>query len=290
MIVGFPPGGLTDNSARIVAQGLTAELGQPVVVENKAGADSTIAAAQAAKSTPDGYTLFYATSGALASGPALRKGISYDPVMSFAPLSRVGDATFILFVHPDVPAKTVAELVNLARANPGHLNYGSGSQTGIVGTAQLIRAAGIKMTHVPYKGDATLLPDLLAGRVQVGFISTVALGVSLMKEGRLRALAVMNDHRTSLAPEIPTLAEAGFEAVSTRGWHGIVAPAGLQAELARRLSATINAVLKRIDVRNQLTAQGLDVQGSSPEEFRVYIKAQVDFWRRAAQENGITTE
>jgi tripartite-type tricarboxylate transporter receptor subunit TctC len=290
LIVGFPAGGVADNLARVFAQALSPGLGQPVIVENKPGADSAIGADYVAKSAPDGYTIFYGTVGAFAVAPALRKDLPYDPVMHFTPLSHVADGTFILFTHASVPATTLDELIAYARANPDKLNYATGNLTAVVATAQLMRAAGIRMVHVPYKGEATSFPDLVAGRVQLSFFSTVSLALPLVKEGRLRALAAMTDHRSPLAPDVPTLAETGFPSVSARVWYGLAGPAKLPRDIIERLSREANVALKRPDVREQFLRQGYDARASTPEEFGTYVKSQLALWKQAVKESGLAVE
>jgi tripartite-type tricarboxylate transporter receptor subunit TctC len=290
LIVGFPPGGVADNLARVLAQALSPGLGHPVIVENKPGADSAIGAEYVAKSPPDGYTIFYGTVSAFAVAPALRKDLPYDPITHFTPLSHVADGTFILFTHASVPATTLEELIAYARANPDKLNYGTGNPTAIVATAQLMRAADIRMVHVPYKGEASSLPDLVAGRVQLSFFSGVSQALPFVKEGRLRALAAMIDHRSPLAPDVPTLAEAGFPGVSARAWHGLVGPAKLSREIIERLSREVNVALKRLDVREQFLRQGYDARASTPEEFGAYVKSQLTLWKQTVKESGLAVE
>src|SRR5688572_15593128 len=186
-IVGFPPGGSADPTTRIVAAALAEQLGQPVVVENRPGGDSAIAAELVTKMTPDGYTIFFGSNSAMTAAVALRKNPGYDPLKDFTPISLVGRATQVLFVHPDVPARSLRQFVDYARANPGKLNYGTGNPLSIVYSVQLMGATGISMVHVPYKGEGPLTPDLVAGRVHTAILSNPS-GFSLAKEGRLRAL------------------------------------------------------------------------------------------------------
>jgi tripartite-type tricarboxylate transporter receptor subunit TctC len=222
--------------------------------------------------------------------PALRSDLRYDPVSDFTPLSLFGYATQLLFVHPSVPVQTLDELIAYARARPGELNYATGNPTAIVATAQLIHATGIRMHHVPYKGEAPSLPDLVAGRVQLQIIASVAQTLPLVREGRLRVLAAAIDHRSPLAPDVPTFAEAGVPEVTARIWAGIAAPANLAAPITERLSREINVVLKDADVRDQLLRQGYDPQPSSPEAFGAYIKNQLALWKRAVRQSGINTQ
>src|SRR5687768_12712621 len=223
LIVGFPPGGSADPTTRIIGAALQEQMGQPVVVENRPGADSAIAAEQVKGMAPDGYTLMFASNSAMTAAVALRKAPTYDPLKDFTPISLVGRATVFFYVHPSVPAKTLKEFVAYAQANPGKLNYGTGNPLSILYNAQLINATRIDMVHVPYKGEGPLNPDILTGRVQSAFLST-GTAVSYAKDGRLRALAVLLKERSPLLPEVPTIDEAGAPEVTVRQWAGIYGP------------------------------------------------------------------
>jgi tripartite-type tricarboxylate transporter receptor subunit TctC len=289
LVVGFPPGGLTDALARIVAQAVAPGLGQAVIVEHKPGADSTIAAGYVARSAADGYTLFWGTT-TYAAAAALHKKVGYDPVEDFTPLSRVGNNVLILFSHSSMQAATMDELLAHARAHPGEVSYGSGNLVAALATAQIAQRAGVRMVHVPYKGEATLFPDLVAGRVQLAIFATVAQALPLVKDGRLRALALVADARSPLAPSVPTLAEAGYPNVIVRGWHGVLGPAKLSPAIAERLSREINVALARPEVQEQLVRQGLEVRGSTPAEFGAYLRSQLALWKQAVNENQVTGE
>ncbi|HYN13342.1 MAG TPA: tripartite tricarboxylate transporter substrate binding protein, partial [Burkholderiales bacterium] len=254
-IVGFPPGGSADPTTRIVGQALSEQLGQPLVVENRPGADSAIAAEMVSKMAPDGYTLMFASNSAMTAAVALRKAPAYDPLKDFTPISMVGRATIFFYVHPSVPAATLKEFVEHARANPGKLNYGTGNPLSILYNVQLMSATGISMLHVPYKGEGPLNPDILAGRVQSSFLST-GTAVSHAKDGRLRALAVLLEKRSPLLPEVPTIAEAGVPQVTVRQWAGVFGPPKLPREIVERLNKEINAALKRPDVLEKLQGYG----------------------------------
>jgi tripartite-type tricarboxylate transporter receptor subunit TctC len=286
MIVPFPPGGTTDIIARILAQPLAQALGQPVIVDNRPGADGAIAGETVMKAAADGYTLLLATNSTLSVVPTLRKNPPYDPVTDFTPISHVGRFTFFVFVHPGVPAKTLAELVSYAQANPGKLNYGTGNSISIVASAQLKSLAGIDMVHVPYKGDGPATTDLLAGRVQLVIASAVP-GLALAKEGKVRALATLLARRSPHLPDVPTMAEAGFPKYSVAPWAGLFGPAKLPREIVERLAKETNAILQRQEVRDQLDRQAFEGQGSTPDELGVLVKEQLEVWRRAVREAGI---
>jgi tripartite-type tricarboxylate transporter receptor subunit TctC len=286
VIVPFPPGGGADNAARIIAQPLSQALGQAVLVENRAGADGAIAAETVIKSPPDGYTLFFGTNTALVAVPVLRKKPPYDSREAFTPISLIGRFVFFVYVNPSVPANTVAEFIQHARGNPGKLYYGSGNSTAIVATVQLMRSAGIEMVHVPYKGDAPAIADLMAGRVHFAMITT-ATALSLAHERRLRILATLLPQRSSLAPDVPTLAEAGVDGVSISPWASLLGPARTPREVVERLSRDLNDVLKRPEVREQLSRQAFEAEGSSPEAMAAFLEEQIGSWGRAVKDAGI---
>ena len=286
ILVPFPPGGGADATSRIVSQPLSQALGQQVLVENRAGADGAIAAETVIKSAPDGYTLFFGTNTALVAVPVLRKQPPYDSREAFTPIGLIGRFVFFAYINPSVPANTVAEFIQYARNNPGKLNYGSGNSTAIVSTTQLMRLAGIQMVHVPYKGDAPLIADLLAGRLQFGMITT-ATALALAKDGRLRILATLLPQRSSLAPDVPTLTEAGLSGVSISPWASLLGPAKLPREIVDRLSRDLNGVLKQPEVREKLSLQAFEAEGSSPEAMTAFLAEQIDSWGRAVKDAGI---
>jgi tripartite-type tricarboxylate transporter receptor subunit TctC len=289
IVVPFPPGGGADAMARIVAQPLSKTLGQPVVVDNKPGADGAIAAELAAKSVPDGYTLLFAGSTQIVGVPTLRKSPPYDAVADFAPITSVGKFAFFLVVHPSVPAKTLSELIDYARANPGRLNYATGNVSAILAFAQLKSFGNVDMVHVPYKGEALTLPDLLSARVQL-VVGTGASVVPLVKEGRLRALATLLPTRSSLLPSVPTIAEAGMPRVSMVVWAGLFAPAKTPMDVIDKLSREVNVILKQPDVRGQFEKQGFEPAGSTPGELGAFLRQQLVEWRSAARLAGLEPE
>jgi tripartite-type tricarboxylate transporter receptor subunit TctC len=286
LVVPFPPGGAADLAARVVAQPLAQGLGQPIIIENKAGADGAIAGEAVMKAAPDGYTLLFATNTGLCAAPTLRKKPPYDPIADFTPVSLVGKFGFFLFVHADVPAKTVPELLDYVRANPGKLNYGTGNSTSILATAQLAQLEKLDMVHVPYKGDAPLSIDLVAGRVQMVF-ATPGTSLAHAKEGKLRVLATLLPNRSALAPEVPTMAEAGLTKLSITPWAGLFGPAKLPREVVDRLAREMKAVIARPDVREQLGRYAFEGQSSSPEEMGAFLKEQLGVWRQTIKDTGI---
>lgn len=285
-IVGFPPGGSADPTTRIVGAALQEQLGQPVVVENRPGADSAIAAEQVSKMAPDGYTIMFASNSAMTAAVALKKNPSYDPLKDFTPISMVGRATVFFYVHPAVPATTLKDFVAHAKANPGKLVYGTGNPLSILYGQQFMNATGIQWLHVPYKGEGPLNPDILAGRVHASFLST-ASAISNAKEGRLRPLAVLLNKRSPLLPEVPTIDEAGVPEVTVRQWAGVFGPPKMPPEIVERLNREVNAVLKRPDVLEKLQTYGYAAEGSTPERLAEINRTDLELWRRLVKEAGL---
>ena len=287
LIVTFPAGAIADSVGRIVGQALSQRLAQPVVIDNKPGADGAIGTVAVVNSPPDGYSLLVGVPSTILGVPTLRKNPPFRPLTDLTPVTLIGRSNFLLYVHPSVPAKTLGELITYARANPEKLSYGSGNIITILATSQLARATDIKLVHVPYKGDAQAIPDLLAGRVQVLFSSTVTALVHA-KEGRLRVLAVLQ--RSSLAPEVPTMAEAGIPISLVDVIWGIYGPAKMPREIVVQLSRELNLVLQIPDVRAQLARQGFEAEGSTPEQLAALVKEQLNVWTRITRESGITLD
>ena len=288
-IVGFPPGGSADPTTRIMGQALSEQMGQPLLVENRPGADSAIAAEQMTRMPPDGYTIMFASNSAMTAAVALRKQPLYDPLADFTPISMVGRATVFFYVHPAVPAKTLKEFIEHARANPGKLAYGTGNPLSILYNVQLMSATGISMLHVPYKGEGPLNPDILAGRVQSSFLST-GTAISFAKDGRLRPLAVLLEKRSPLLPEVPTIAEAGVPQVTVRQWAGVYGPPKLPREIVERLNKELVAALKRPDVIEKLQGYGYAAESSTPEHLLEINRDDLALWRRLVREAGIPLE
>jgi tripartite-type tricarboxylate transporter receptor subunit TctC len=289
VIVPFPAGGAADTITRIIAQPLADALGQPVVVDNRPGADGAIAADAVIKSPPDGYTLFMATSSAMSAVPAMRKNAPYDPVTAFTPITKVGTFSYFLFTHPSVPANSVNELIDYIRANPGKLNYAGATTTGIMAAVQLASFANLDMVRVPYKGEGPASIDLISGRVHLMFATpTNALGPA--KEGRLRVLATLLPQRSPAAPDAPTMAEAGAPKLSIVPWAGFFGPDKLPKDIVARLNRELTAILRRPDVRAQIEGQAFEVQDSTPEELAAYTKEQVQVWKTAVRDSGMPLE
>jgi len=288
-IVGFPPGGSADPTTRIIGAALQEQLGQPVVVENRPGADSAIAAEQMTRMPPDGYTIMFASNSAMTAAVALRKAPTYDPLKDFTPVSMVGRATVFFYVHPSIPAKTLKEFIAHAKANPGKVVYGTGNPLSILYGQQLTSATGIEWLHVPYKGEGPLNPDILAGRVHCSFLSTGS-AVSNAKDGRLRPLAVLAEKRSPLLPDVPTISEAGVPEVTVRQWAGVYGPPKMPREIVERLNKEVNAALKRPDVLEKLQSYGYAAEGSTPERLLEINRADLELWRKLVKEAGIPLE
>jgi tripartite-type tricarboxylate transporter receptor subunit TctC len=285
-IVGFPPGGSADPTARIIGAALQEQLGQSFVVENRPGGDSAIAQEYLSRQAPDGYTLAFASNSAMTAAVTLKKVAPYDPLKDFTPIGLVGRATFFFHVHPDVPAKTLQEFVAYARSNPGKLNYGTGNPLSILAMAQFMNATGTTMVHVPYKGEGPLTPDLIAGRVHCTILSNPA-GVQLAKEGRLRVLGTLADKRAGVLPDVPTLAEGGVPQVTIRQWAGVFGPPKMPREIVERLNKELNIAVKRADVIAKLQSYGYAAEGSTPERLLEINRVDLDLWRRLVKEAGI---
>jgi len=286
LVVPFPAGSATDTVARTLAAAVSQSIGQPVVVDDKAGADGAIAAGEVAKSPADGYTLLLATNSPLSAVPAMKKAPPYDPVADFTPITDVGRYTFFIVVHPDVPAKTLAEFIAYARANPGKLNYATGNTTGIVSTAFFASQAQIKMVHVPYKGEPQALTDLVAGRVQVMFCSS-GTSIAMIREGRLRALVTTLPRRSELLPDLPTIAEAGMPQFSITSWAGLFGPAKMPHAVVDRLNREFVAAMGRPEVHAAMEKQAFALSPSSPERLGELVKQQLESYRSTLRAAGV---
>ena len=286
MIVPFPAGGAADLAARTVMQALSQGLGQQVVIDNRGGADGAIAGNAVISSQPDGYTLLFATTTGLNAAPTLRKLPPYDPITAFTPISLVGKFGFFLFVHESLPAKNVAEFLAHVRANPGKVNYASGNGTSILTTAQMAAAEKLDMAHIPYKGDAPATADLIAGRVQV-MIGTPGSALPQVASGRLRVLATLLPNRSPLAPDAPTVTEAGLKGMTIDPWAGLFGPAGMPKDVVDRIAREMKVVAARPDVREALDRIAFQLQASTPEELGAFMKSQLEVWRKGVQDLGI---
>jgi tripartite-type tricarboxylate transporter receptor subunit TctC len=291
LIVAYPPGGGADIVARILGQRLGENLGQQVVVDNRGGAAGIIGTETAARALPDGYTLLLGTNATQCIFPSLYPTLPYDPVADFAPVTSVVSVANVLVVHPSVAAKSVKELIALARAKPGQLNYGSagaGSTTHIA--MELFKImSGVRMEHIPYKGLGPAVADLVGGQLQV-MISNMPPVIPHAKSGRLRALAVTGAQRSAATPELPTIAEAALPGYEADVWYGVLAPAGVPKPVVTKLQTEIVRILRAPDMKERLSAMGAEPIGNSPEAFARVIKADIVKWARVVKESGARVE
>ena len=286
LIVPFPAGSGTDAVGRIFGNELSSILGQQVIVENKPGANATIAANLVARARPDGYTIFVTTNTSHSAAPWLMKNVPYDPVKDFTPIARGGNLPFILVANPKRPWKTVADLVADARQRPGRITYASGNSTGIVAGATLARRANIDILHVPYKGTPQGLTDVVGGQVDFMF-TDLASGLPFVQSGQLRALAVSTAQRSAIVPDLPSMAESGVPDFDLNSWHGYFGPAGLPPEVVARLNAAINQVVARPETRQRLAALGFDAFSGTPQDFARFVGEQRDLWGKLIRDAGI---
>jgi tripartite-type tricarboxylate transporter receptor subunit TctC len=291
LVVPFPPGGSTTIVARIVADKMSEALGQSIVVDNRGGAGGTIGSRAVSKSAPDGYTILLGYTGTLAIGPTLYGNVGYDPRRDFEPIGRIGTAPNTLVVHPSVPVHSVAELIAYAKANPGGVNYGSAG----IGTVSHVcgeyfaTVAGVKLTHIPYKGTGPAIIDLLGGHIPMAFAPVPATHDNA-KSGNLRMLAVTSAVRSTLLPDVPTIAEAalpGFEAVLR---YGLVAPAGTPPAITARLNAALNAALASEDVRARLAIDGAEPLPGTPADYGTDIDREESQWSKVVKASGAKAE
>ena len=289
LVVPFPAGGSADLVARIMAKPLGDKLGQPVVIDNKPGADGAIAAEAVAAAAPDGYTLFMATYGAMSAVPSLHKAMHYDPVTDFTPISTAGKFSMFLFAHPSVPAQTLNEFIAYEHTHTGEVNYGTGNVASIVMAAEMESQAKLHMTQVPYKGEVPAMTDFVAGRIQLMF-ATPANALPFVKEGKLKVFATLSDKRSPLLPETPTWHEAGMHDLPIVPWAGVFGPAKLPKDMARRLSQAIQEVLLREDVNTEFAKLGFEPFGSTPDRLDAYAKKQHKAWHTAIQSAGLQAE
>ena len=292
IIVPFTAGAGVDIVARAVGASLTEAWKQSMVIDNRPGAGGTIAGELVARANPDGYTLMLGNVSTLAIAPALNPKLSYHPLRDFAPITLITNSENVLVLHASVPATTVKELIAYAKANPRKLNYGSSGNgtSSHLGGAMFASMAGVEMTHVPYKGSGPMLTDLLAGQLQLSF-SSVPTALPHIKSGRLRALAVTLLARSATLPDLPTVQEAaGLKGFEISLWQGIVAPAATPRAIVLKLNQQIAASLRTPDLKNKLTAQGMEVVGNSPEQFAAYIRDEIEKWTRVVKSSGARSD
>ena len=290
LVLPFGVGGLVDVPGRIIAAKLGDSMGQPIVVENRAGAGGTIGSEMVAKSKPDGYTLMI-TSPTHVISANLYKTLTYDALKDFTSIAKVADGPYVLVVNPGLPAKTVRDLVDMAKAQPGAIDYassGNGSTQHLVG-ALFASIAGVNMNHVPYKDSSRATQDVIGGQVKVGFVGT-PIAIPQVKNARLRALAVSTPARSSQMPDVPTLHEAGVSGYEATIWVALLGPAGMPRDIVLRLNGDITKLLRAPDVRPAIIATGLEVSTGSPEELATLIRVEYEKWGRVIRETGATVQ
>ena len=286
LVVPFAPGGGSDFIGRLVAQKLAERLGQPVIVENRPGAGGTVGAELAIKSPPDGYTLLLCPASYTVNANLYK--LTFDPLNDITPVAQLARGPYLVAVHPSVPAKTLAELVAIAKADPNKLSYassGNGSHVHVA-TEYLLSTAGVKAVHIPYKGTGPALNDTIAGNVQF-LLGSVGPSIQHVKSGRLRGLAVTTPKRIDAAPDLPTVMESGYPSYEVTNWHGIIGPKGLPKEVVDRLSRDLNEVLKSEELKRLLASDGLEPAGGSPADFAAVLKAEVANWKRVAEQSRV---
>ena len=290
MILPASPGGPVDVIARTVGAGLVEALGQPIVMDNRAGAGGIIGAEIVVNANPDGYTLMFAHSGPLAIEAALHSKLSYHPLKSFAPVSLVAASPYVLIVTSATPAKSVKDLIALARSRPGKFHYASGGiGTGLHMAGELLNlAAGLKMVHVPYKGAGPSMAALMSGEVDMMF-NGVSSALPHVKAGRLRAIAISSAQRSPLLPDLPTVAESGLR-YETAGWYGLVAPAGTPKPVTARLQASLHQALNAPEMKERLAAQGIDGIASTPEQLIKHLRSELDKWTAVVKAAGLKVD
>lgn len=286
MVIPFPPGGPTDLVGRVIAQALSEQLGQNVIVENKPGANANIAAELVARAPADGYTFMYNTS-SLALSAVLYSKLNYDALKDFAPVALTAVVPMVLVVHPSVPAKTVPEFIDLLKKNPGKMVYGSAGNGNVthLGAFQFLQANGLSATHVPYKGSSPALVDLAGGQTQF-MTDTINSALPYIRDGRMRALAVTSATRSPVLPDVPTLQESGMAGFEVGAWQGVVMPAKTPPEIVNKLNAEITKALKNPTVLEKLAAQGAQPLGSTPEQYGAYLRSEIQRWGEVAKATG----
>lgn len=289
LVLPFAAGSGTDTTTRIISKHLAEALGQQFIVDNKPGANGMIAATYVARAQPDGYTLFVTTNTTHSANPYLLKTLTYDPVKDFTPIARTGDLPFMLIVNPQVPAKTVKELVAYAKANPGKLTYASGSSSSSVSGATFAKQAGIDLLHVPYKSSPPALSDVLGGRITMMFID-VLTGLPHVKSNDLRALAVTTKGRSALVPDLPSMEEAGVPNFDITSWQGYFGPANTPKEVVVKLNAEIQKIIAKPEVKAELATRGMDAFSGTPEELEKFVKDQLVLWQRLVKDAGIEAQ
>jgi tripartite-type tricarboxylate transporter receptor subunit TctC len=291
LVIPFPPGGATDVNGRVIAQRLGKELGQPVIIENRAGAGTVVGASYVSKAAPDGYTLLISSGSTFTVNPAIRATLPYDPVKSFDPIGIAGRVALILLANSEVPVQTVKQFVDYVKASPGKYSYGSfgtGTTAQFAGES-ILHAAGLKMTHVPYKGSAPAMTDLMGGQIPFS-IDTVSAAIPQLKSGKIKAIALTTAKRSALLPDVPTMAESGYAGIDMDTWLMLAAPKGLPADVKARLEKALAVTIADPDTRAKLLAQGLEPAYSNSAAASELINRELPVMRAVAARANITAD
>lgn len=286
IVIGFAPGGASDVITRVVARGLAAQIGRAVIVENKPGAESTLAAIDVMRAAPDGHTILMGTNTAMVAVPALRPSPPYDPFKAFTPLSSMGEFSMFLVVSPRLPSRSLNEFLDHVAANPGKYNSASSNSASELAMLQLLGTRGGRVVNVRYRGDPQALNDMIGGEIQMMF-STGTLMPSMVRDGRLRALVTLLPQRSPLLPDVPTAAELGLGKLTITPWAGFFGPANMPREIAERVSLELRNAIARQDVREQMVAQGFSGYGMTPAEFTAFHRKQWDAFVQTVRENDV---
>lgn len=285
VVIPFSAASSTDTITRILTDAVSKSIGQPIIIDNKPGADAMIAGQDVVSAKPDGYTLLIAT-GSQAAIPALRKSPPYSPTTDFTPITDIGRYTLFLYVHPSLPVHSLQQLIAHAKANPGKVNYATSSVSNIVATVQMNTLAGIDLVAVPYKSSPQAMLDMVAGRVQVMW-DPPTTGIAFVREGKLRAIATANPTRSNLLPDVPTMTESGMPQFLVPSWMGLVGPAGMPRDIVDRLNKEFAAAIKRPDVIAAIEKQAFSLRASTPEQFADFIRDQVQVHERILRAAGM---
>jgi tripartite-type tricarboxylate transporter receptor subunit TctC len=286
LVLPFAAGSGTDTTTRIISKELGTALGVGMVIDNKAGANGSIAASYVARSNPDGYTLFVTTNTTHSANPYLLKTMSYDPIKDFTPIARTGDLPFMLVINPEIPANSVQDLIALAKKEPGKYSYASGSSSAIVSGATFARLAGLDLLHVPYKSSPPALTDVIAGRVSMMFVD-VLTGLPHVNGKALKALAVTTKNRSALLPQLPSMDEAGVKGFDITSWQGYLGPANLPKDVVLKLNTEIQKVINRPEIKKELAERGMEAFSGPPDEFEKFLKDQLVVWEKLIADAGI---
>jgi tripartite-type tricarboxylate transporter receptor subunit TctC len=286
LVLPFAAGSGTDTTTRIISKELGTALNTGIIIDNKSGANGSIAATFVARSPPDGYTLFVTTNTSHSANPYLLKNMTYDPIKDFTPIARTGDLPFMLVINPEIPANSVAELIALVKKEPGKYSYASGSSSAIVSGATFAKLAGIDLLHVPFRSSPPALSEVIAGRVSMMFVD-VLTGLPHVNGKALKALAVTTKQRSALLPDMPSMDEAGVKGFDITSWQGYLGPAGMPKEVVLKLNTEIRKIIDRPEIKKELADRGMEAFSGPPEEFEQFLKDQLVVWKKLVEDAGI---